>query len=161
MLRSLVGSEMCIRDRFLSSAMFVAVEGQSEDSVVGLIDPGSFRGLDSLLRQVGGELEILDLSVALADDHDDLTCEPDEPTKRSNQTISHAAAAEEPPAPKPSAPVVAVKGQTCKNCGVSFASRDEHREHFKSDWHRFNLTRKSQGQEPVSLQEYEFEQMVI
>lgn len=31
---------------------------------------------------------------------------------------------------------------TCMACRVGFALADAHREHFKSDWHRYNLKRK-------------------
>jgi hypothetical protein len=31
---------------------------------------------------------------------------------------------------------------TCVACRVVFAKPDLHREHYKSDWHRYNLKRK-------------------
>jgi hypothetical protein len=31
---------------------------------------------------------------------------------------------------------------TCMTCRVGFAAAAAHREHFKSDWHRYNLKRK-------------------
>lgn len=34
------------------------------------------------------------------------------------------------------------QGKTCLVCGVVFASLDEQRSHFKSDWHRLNVRRK-------------------
>ena len=37
------------------------------------------------------------------------------------------------------------KGRTCLVCGVTFATLDEQRSHFKSDWHRLNVRRKLRG----------------
>uniref|UniRef100_A0A061R5G9 Ankyrin repeat and zinc finger domain-containing protein 1-like n=1 Tax=Tetraselmis sp. GSL018 TaxID=582737 RepID=A0A061R5G9_9CHLO len=52
---------------------------------------------------------------------------------------------------------------TCLTCGVgtevaAFVSLDEQRQHFKSDWHRFNLKRKLGGRSPLS--ERCFEQLI-
>ncbi|KAK2158961.1 hypothetical protein LSH36_161g07002 [Paralvinella palmiformis] len=43
----------------------------------------------------------------------------------------------------------------CLTCSTEFDERDEQREHFKSDWHRFNLKRKLKGQEIVSELKFE------
>ena len=31
----------------------------------------------------------------------------------------------------------------CSTCEAGFATSQEHREHFRSDWHRYNLKRKN------------------
>ncbi|KAF5841474.1 hypothetical protein DUNSADRAFT_12639 [Dunaliella salina] len=54
-------------------------------------------------------------------------------------------------------------GQTCQACGIGlaepgFASTAEQREHFKTDWHRYNVRRRVAKQLPVS--ESQFEQML-
>ena len=46
----------------------------------------------------------------------------------------------------------------CSTCSISFSNSSEHREHFKLDWHRFNLRRKLRNKPP--LKEDEFEKMV-
>ena len=42
----------------------------------------------------------------------------------------------------------------CSACAASFDSSDEHREHHRSDWHRFNLKRKMKALEPVSADDF-------
>jgi hypothetical protein len=37
---------------------------------------------------------------------------------------------------------------------VEFSEAKDHREHFKSDWHRLNLKRKVAGQTAVSEEEF-------
>eukprot|EP00037_Helgoeca_nana_P008383 m.74536 g.74536 ORF g.74536 m.74536 type:complete len:477 (-) comp18904_c0_seq1:615-2045(-) len=43
---------------------------------------------------------------------------------------------------------------TCMACRVGFALADAHREHFKSDWHRYNLKRKMASMPPVTAVEF-------
>lgn len=43
----------------------------------------------------------------------------------------------------------------CKSCpGAQFADAHAHREHFKSEWHKFNLSRKTRGAAPLSEEEF-------
>ncbi|CAH4014835.1 zinc finger protein 622 [Pieris brassicae] len=44
---------------------------------------------------------------------------------------------------------------TCITCQVLFNSADLQREHYKLDWHRYNLKRKVAGIPPVTLEEFE------
>ncbi|XP_045502469.1 zinc finger protein 622 [Colias croceus] len=44
---------------------------------------------------------------------------------------------------------------TCITCQVLFKSADLQREHYKLDWHRYNLKRKVAGIPPVTLDEFE------
>jgi ribosome maturation protein SDO1 len=46
-----------------------------------------------------------------------------------------------------------VKTFKCNTCLVSFEESKLHREHFKTDWHRINLKRKSKKQPVVSEDE--------
>lgn len=51
-------------------------------------------------------------------------------------------------------------GATCLTCGigvnsVGFATLEEQREHFKSDWHRCNVKRKVTGQHILSEADFE------
>ncbi|XP_029460844.1 ankyrin repeat and zinc finger domain-containing protein 1-like [Rhinatrema bivittatum] len=43
----------------------------------------------------------------------------------------------------------------CSTCQCVFGSRDEQVEHYKLDWHRFNLKQKLIGRVAVSMQEFE------
>lgn len=38
---------------------------------------------------------------------------------------------------------------TCTTCHVAFASAEPHRTHYKSEWHKYNLKRKSTGLPPI------------
>lgn len=42
----------------------------------------------------------------------------------------------------------------CGACASSFDSSEEHREHHRSDWHRFNLKRKMKALEPVTAEAF-------
>ena len=47
------------------------------------------------------------------------------------------------------------KRLTCNACSIEFSSPEEHREHHRSDLHRFNLKRKVKNLEPLSLDAFE------
>ena len=58
------------------------------------------------------------------------------------------------------APVEPVKTETvsmkfkCSSCEAGFNTANDHREHFRSDWHRFNLKRKNKGLPVISESEF-------
>lgn len=43
---------------------------------------------------------------------------------------------------------------TCLSCHVAFSDGDGQRDHFRSDWHRYNLMRKMSELPPVSRETY-------
>ncbi|XP_027879611.1 ankyrin repeat and zinc finger domain-containing protein 1 [Xiphophorus couchianus] len=43
----------------------------------------------------------------------------------------------------------------CSACKCSFDNREEQREHYKLDWHRFNLRQKMAGLLPITAEEFE------
>ncbi|KAM9850795.1 tRNA endonuclease ANKZF1 [Aulostomus maculatus] len=43
----------------------------------------------------------------------------------------------------------------CSACRCSFATREDQMEHYKLDWHRFNLRLKMSGMPPVTAEEFE------
>uniref|UniRef100_A0A1A7XFE5 tRNA endonuclease ANKZF1 n=1 Tax=Iconisemion striatum TaxID=60296 RepID=A0A1A7XFE5_9TELE len=43
----------------------------------------------------------------------------------------------------------------CSACRCSFIQREEQREHYKLDWHRFNLKMKMAGLNPLTAEEFE------
>jgi len=43
---------------------------------------------------------------------------------------------------------------TCINCSVAFKDADNQRDHYKTDWHRYNLKRKVAELPPVSLAQF-------
>lgn len=44
---------------------------------------------------------------------------------------------------------------TCINCSVKFASADIQRDHYKTDWHRYNLKRRVAELPPVTAEEFQ------
>ncbi|XP_065364694.1 cytoplasmic 60S subunit biogenesis factor ZNF622 [Calliphora vicina] len=44
---------------------------------------------------------------------------------------------------------------TCINCSVKFASADIQREHYKTDWHRYNLKRRVAELPPITAEEFQ------
>lgn len=43
---------------------------------------------------------------------------------------------------------------TCLTCRVAFADIDKGRDHYKSEWHRYNLKRKVAQMAPLSAEVY-------
>ncbi|KAK3568979.1 hypothetical protein QTP86_021377 [Hemibagrus guttatus] len=43
----------------------------------------------------------------------------------------------------------------CSACQCSFESREEQMEHYKLDWHRFNLRQRLAGRSPITAEEFE------
>lgn len=48
-----------------------------------------------------------------------------------------------------------VLNRTCNTCSLQFENEEEQFQHFKSDWHSFNLKLKVAGVVPVSFQDYQ------
>lgn len=44
---------------------------------------------------------------------------------------------------------------TCLNCSVRFATADMQRDHYKTDWHRYNLKRRVAELPPVTAEEFQ------
>jgi len=44
---------------------------------------------------------------------------------------------------------------TCLNCDARFASADVQRDHYKTDWHRYNLKRRVAQLPPVTAEEFQ------
>lgn len=45
---------------------------------------------------------------------------------------------------------------TCNTCAITFQDREEQRQHFSTDWHRYNIKRKVVlDVKPVTLSEFE------
>lgn len=44
---------------------------------------------------------------------------------------------------------------TCLNCSVKFKDADLQREHYKSDWHRYNLKRRVAELPPITAEEFQ------
>ncbi|XP_026766805.3 ankyrin repeat and zinc finger domain-containing protein 1 isoform X1 [Pangasianodon hypophthalmus] len=56
---------------------------------------------------------------------------------------------------EPVAPGEVSDRKFCSACQCSFESREEQMEHYKLDWHRFNLRQRLAGRSPVTVEEFE------
>lgn len=48
-----------------------------------------------------------------------------------------------------------MSGHTCLNCNVKFQNPDIQREHYKTDWHRYNLKRRVAELPSVTAEEFQ------
>ncbi|KAJ3681464.1 hypothetical protein LUZ60_015953 [Juncus effusus] len=133
-------------------------ESSTQPSIVCEIEPSLFRECDSLLRSMQGRLEILSVSShSESDTHvENYDNAPDEPsnipstsstiptlsTQLEMSSVSSTGEEEEKN-----------KGSWCKTCEAFVGDAKEYREHFKSEWHKHNLKRKTRGLGPVSVEE--------
>ena len=128
--------------------------------IVCELDPGLFRALDKQVRPLQGQVEVLNMTVN--QDADTLLKKP------ATSTTSSAISSTNPPPttlPRPVVGLAQPRGKahppsngkvsklTCNGCGASFQTTQEHREHFRTDWHRMNQKRKAAGLPPLSEEE--------
>lgn len=136
-------------------------ESGDQLSVICEMDPGFFRDCDAMVRNLQGRLEILAISVhAEGDTNVDHYDDHEEPPlnmpkastgadsqlseKLQKQTISE----------KKADPVGDVKQQSkCSTCNAYVGDSKQYREHFKSEWHKHNLRRKTKQLPPLSAEE--------
>lgn len=123
------------------------------------LEPSLFRDCDALVRSLQGRLDILAVNVHLdsdthVDHYDDLEEEsssvqvPAAPViqlseKLQKQTISS----------KDWSAQGEVKKQKCNTCNAFVGDAKEYREHFKSEWHKHNMRRKTRQLPPLSAEE--------
>ncbi|GLU16608.1 hypothetical protein SLE2022_330340 [Rubroshorea leprosula] len=155
----------------------------SQLSVICEMDPGFFRDCDSYVRNMQGRLEILAVSVHAEgdthvdnyDDHDDV---PSHQPKESAVSVpSHlpkdTADFMQSQLPKESDSALQltekmkkqtissgngntegeVKQNKCSTCNAFVGDSKQYREHFKSDWHKHNLKRKTRQLPPLTAEE--------
>ncbi|ETO76948.1 SBDS family rRNA metabolism protein [Phytophthora nicotianae P1976] len=136
-------------------AEIVEQAGSETVRMVVLITPGSYRIVNSLVQEQTagqGSLEVIDLKSHQEGEHT-IDDEISQKTERLGLTNTPTAT----PAPEP---VAAASGETkkarpCSTCGGDFsADMSKYREHFRSEWHRYNLKRKSKKQPVISEEEF-------
>jgi ribosome maturation protein SDO1 len=134
------------------------VEQTGSDTVrmVVLITPGSYRIVNSLVQEHSagqGSLEVIDLKSHQEGEHT-IDDEISQKTERLGLSSTPAAAAPVPAA-APAAGGETKKARPCSTCGGDFsADMSKYREHFRSEWHRYNLKRKSKKQSVISEEEF-------
>ncbi|KAL0723170.1 hypothetical protein Bca4012_037769 [Brassica carinata] len=142
-------------------------ESETQMSTVCEMEPGLYRECDSLVRNMQGRLEILAVSVHAEGDtsmdhydkHDDMALQTNKPLlpvetetdtvvelskKMQKQEIGTSNTKEEGEGEG--------KGIKCSTCNT-FVEAKQYREHFKSDWHKHNLKRKTRKLPPLTAEE--------
>ncbi|XP_057795581.1 uncharacterized protein LOC131011761 [Salvia miltiorrhiza] len=135
-------------------------ESGSQLSVICELEPGHFRDCDALVRSLQGRLDILAVNVHLdsdthVDHYDDL-----EEESSSVQVVSNASVIQvseklqkQTISSKEGSSQGEVKQQKCNTCNAFVGDAKEYREHFKSEWHKHNMRRKTRQLPPLSAEE--------
>lgn len=124
------------------------------------LDPSSFRSCDALVRNLQGRLEILAVNVHVdsdtqVDHYDDREDEPS--TVHKDPAIPVMQLSEKLQQQGISVKNGSSQGEAkqnkCSTCNASIGNAKEYREHFKSDWHKHNLRRKTRQLPPLTAEE--------
>ncbi|KAL3339796.1 hypothetical protein AABB24_028417 [Solanum stoloniferum] len=149
-------------------------ESGSQHSIICEIEPSLFRDCDALIRNLQGRVEILAVNVHVEgdtfvdqfDDHEDDSSSLrkdstgsvlQQSEKMQKQTISSEIgnSREEEKLSKPAKSGSSegeVKLNRCTTCNAVVGDSKEYREHFKSDWHKHNLRRKTRQLPPLTAE---------
>lgn len=121
------------------------------------LDPGTFRECDAFVRNLQGRLEILAVSVNAegdggVDQYDDLNEEvyptiPKESAEASVVQLSERLQKQSVTTENEG------KQSKCSTCNALVGDAKQYREHFKSEWHKHNLKRKTRNLAPLSAEE--------
>ncbi|RHY90363.1 hypothetical protein DYB35_009784 [Aphanomyces astaci] len=115
--------------------------------LICLIDPGAYRGLDAFVLNDGDNvdgsrsLEVLELSCHEQGEHS-IDAEISKKTERLGLNADAPSVAPPLPSTTPSAAPAPV-GRPCSTCGGAFVDTALYRQHFRSEWHRYNLKLKA------------------
>lgn len=124
------------------------------------MEPGLFRDCDTLLRDLQGRLEILavsvhaegDTSVDHYDDHEDETSLP--PKESADDVLKLSERVEKQSLSSGNGNATGeVKQNKCSTCNAYVGDAKQYRDHFKSDWHKHNLKRKTRQLPPLTAEE--------
>lgn len=134
-------------------------ESGNQSSVICEMDPGFFRDCDAMVRNLQGRLEILAVSVhAEGDtnvDHYDDHEEPPSilPKDSANSVQLNEKMQKQTISDKKEDAVGDVKQNKCSTCNAFVGDAKQYREHFKSEWHKHNLRRKTKQLPPLTAEE--------
>lgn len=136
------------------------------------LEPSFFRECDSSVRDLQGRLDILAVNVHLdsdtqVDHYDDLEEESSSVQKEyagptaattttatTNTTTSQLSEKLQKQTISSSKEEgSSVKQQKCSTCNAFVGDAKEYREHFKSEWHKHNMRRKTRQLPPLSAEE--------
>lgn len=135
-------------------------ESGNQLSIICEVDPGYFRECDALVRDLQGRLEILAVSVhaegdtdmAHYDDHEDMPPSLPKDTTDSVAQLSERIQKQTISVTSEN-PEEELKQNKCSTCNALVGDTRQYREHFKSDWHKHNLRRKTRQLAPLTAEE--------
>ncbi|KAI5055657.1 hypothetical protein GOP47_0029178 [Adiantum capillus-veneris] len=164
---------------------------QSDDpnnmfKVVCQLDPGHFRECDAFVRDSTGKLEVLDMAVQKegdgnVDEFEDSSNLNPSSSYRSTDSNASQSIAEKTGSSGPldhdrlstsvkslslergstTAPSGKEKQRRCTTCNAEVGDASQHREHFKSEWHKHNLKRKVKQLPPLSADEWHLDKEIL
>ncbi|CAN6458634.1 unnamed protein product [Victoria cruziana] len=132
----------------------------SQLTVVCEMEPGFFRECDSMVRNWQGRLEMLSVSVhvdgdAHVNDYEDEIApssfegQPAESASDLNEVVQKQLAISTESADSGEQR----KQHKCSTCNALMGDAKQYRDHFKSDWHKHNLKRKTRQLPALTLEE--------
>ncbi|XP_072999682.1 uncharacterized protein [Typha latifolia] len=134
-------------------------ESGNQPSVVCEIEPGLFRDCDALVRNLQGRLEILGVSVhvegdAHVDQYEDTEDFPSKSTNDSDPVIQLSERIQKQNiSTENKVGEEKIKQSRCNTCDAVVGDAKQYREHFKTEWHKHNLKRKTMELPPLSAEE--------
>lgn len=158
-----------IKPTLLKEGAEILEEKWSEPTrLVLLINPGSYRVVDALVEENSGSSGVGSLEVIELNNHkegeDNIDDEISQKTDRLVLSSSKDKRAVAPtPLPVQTATATSASGggddekksRQCSTCGGDFGTdMAKYREHFRSEWHRYNLKVKSKKMATVSEDEF-------
>lgn len=122
------------------------------------MEPGFFRDCDVIIRNLLGKLEILAVSVHVEGDTQVVDQYEDQEelpiiAKESNVVVELDETMQRLTMSKEDEGDQQVKQNKCSTCNAVLGDLKKYREHFKSEWHKHNLKRKTMQLPPLSAEE--------
>ncbi|KAL5982668.1 hypothetical protein ACLOJK_016744 [Asimina triloba] len=132
-------------------------ESANQLFVVCQIEPGLFRDCDMLVRHMEGRMEMLAASAHVDadthvdfDDHEDVQLNVNREPREAVLQIREGMQAK---STRDGDAAEQVKQNKCSTCDAVVGDARQYREHFKSDWHKHNLKRKTRQLPPLTAEE--------
>ncbi|MQL76545.1 hypothetical protein Taro_008928 [Colocasia esculenta] len=135
-------------------------ESANQLYIVCEMEPSFFRDCDSLVRNLQGRLEILADSVHAegethVDQHEATEENLSQSTKAVNESVVQVGEKLQKQAISTRSGSSEDQGRKskCSTCNAFVGDTKDYREHFKSEWHKHNLKRKTRQLPPLSAEE--------
>ncbi|KAM3730744.1 hypothetical protein ACB098_12G109500 [Castanea mollissima] len=139
-------------------------ESGSHPSVICEVDPGLYRDCSEFVSSLQGRFEVLAYSVHVEedthvdhyDDYDDAPSGPSRLPKESADSVSQLSENLQKQTTISGGNGNAKaegKQNKCSTCNASFGDANGFRDHFKSDWHKHNVKRKTRQLPPLTEEE--------